>query len=267
MIEGIAATDIFTLNSALGATIETQVVTTLNGMREVWDPDKSYRLYGFVRQPQTFPDIVFRRFADKNLAEAECPPVFGLELKGWYLLSKEGEPSGRYKVTPAACAQADLLVVVPWVLTNVISGKPIVFRPFVESAHYAAERRNYHWQHTRKAQGSSEISSPADVAPYPRKADKISDVPVSDKGGNFGRFARSGFMDEFFVTALQEPISGIRAEHWLKFFKVFQEQRGGTEITTEIEKLRGRLTSSGTENTPKVTAALEVIAALERMLD
>jgi hypothetical protein len=39
-IEGISATDIFTLNSALGATIENQVVATLNQMRSVWDPKK-----------------------------------------------------------------------------------------------------------------------------------------------------------------------------------------------------------------------------------
>ena len=39
-IEGISATDIFTLNSALGATIESQVVQTLNNMRALWDPDE-----------------------------------------------------------------------------------------------------------------------------------------------------------------------------------------------------------------------------------
>lgn len=34
-IEGISATDIFTLNTALGATIENQVVATLNQMRSI----------------------------------------------------------------------------------------------------------------------------------------------------------------------------------------------------------------------------------------
>lgn len=41
-IEGILATDIFTLNAAFGATIENQVVLTLNRMREVWDPDEKF---------------------------------------------------------------------------------------------------------------------------------------------------------------------------------------------------------------------------------
>ncbi|NLC81834.1 MAG: hypothetical protein GX748_11695 [Lentisphaerae bacterium] len=56
-IEGINATDIFTLNSALGATIENQVVETLNQMRSVWDSENRYQTYAFVRQPQSFPDL------------------------------------------------------------------------------------------------------------------------------------------------------------------------------------------------------------------
>ncbi|WP_447859617.1 zinc ribbon domain-containing protein [Nitrospira calida] len=71
----------------------------------------------------------------------------GIELKGWYLLAKEAEPSLRFQVTAAACAQRDLIVVVPWVLGNVISGSPILFEPFIESAKYAADYRNYHWQY------------------------------------------------------------------------------------------------------------------------
>src|SRR5437773_216065 len=63
VIEGMLATDIFTLNSALGATIEEQVVAALNGMRAVWDPNKKYQTFGFVRQTQTFPDVLLRRLA------------------------------------------------------------------------------------------------------------------------------------------------------------------------------------------------------------
>ena len=61
VIEGISATDIFTLNAALGATIENQVVATLNQMRELWDTEGKYRLYRFVRQSQTFPDVLLKR--------------------------------------------------------------------------------------------------------------------------------------------------------------------------------------------------------------
>lgn len=61
-IEGVNATDVFTLNSALGATIENQVVETLNTIRSVWDPDNRYGTYLFVRQPQSFPDVVLKIF-------------------------------------------------------------------------------------------------------------------------------------------------------------------------------------------------------------
>ena len=59
-ISGVLATDLHTLNSALGAAIEEQVVATLNAMRATWDPDDDYALFSFVRQPQTFPDVLLR---------------------------------------------------------------------------------------------------------------------------------------------------------------------------------------------------------------
>ena len=59
-IEGLLATDIFTLNAPLAATIEESFVQTLNELRPVWDPDSWYQTYSFVRQPQTFPDVTLR---------------------------------------------------------------------------------------------------------------------------------------------------------------------------------------------------------------
>ena len=142
-ISGIMATDLHTLNTVLGATIEEQVVRTLNLIRNTWDPGEKYALYSFVRQAQTFPDVLLRKTSSDEI-------LLGIELKGWYLLAKEAEPSLRFQTTAAACAKHDLIVVVPWVLGNVISGSPILFEPFIESAKYAAEYRNYHWQHIRE---------------------------------------------------------------------------------------------------------------------
>ncbi len=156
-IEGISATDIFTLNATLGATIEDQVVSTLNQMRSIWDPNGNYSLYSFMRQAQTFPDVLFKGQSD-NKESTEI--ILGIELKGWYLLSKEGEPSFRYQITPGACAVQDFLVVVPWALKNVISGHPRVFSPYVVSAKYAAELRNYHWRYGRKSGSDQNIVSP-----------------------------------------------------------------------------------------------------------
>ncbi len=79
-ISGIMATDLHTLNTVLGATIEEQVVRTLNLIRNTWDPDESYSLYSFVRQAQTFPDVLLRKTSTDEI-------LLGIELKGWYLLA------------------------------------------------------------------------------------------------------------------------------------------------------------------------------------
>lgn len=51
-ISDFRATDIFTLNSALGASIEDAVVNSLNRLREVWDPDGQYALYRLNGRPR-----------------------------------------------------------------------------------------------------------------------------------------------------------------------------------------------------------------------
>lgn len=264
VIEGISAVDIFTLNAALGATIENQVVATLNQMRSVWDPQGKYVQYSFVRQAQTFPDVLLRRVGEGDAALVA--PILGIELKGWYLLAKEAEPSFRFTVTPAACALQDLIVVVPWALTNVISGSPAVFAPFIESARYAAEYRNHHWEYLREAKGDAQIKLAKGVQPYPKKSDAISDVPNSDSGGNFGRFARTGLMETYLAQAKQELLAGIRAEHWLGFFKLFQDQRDRLAITAEIEKLRKKLSTADLAASASLESALAILAHLEQLV-
>lgn len=179
-ISGVMATDLHTLNTVLGATIEEQVVRTLNLLRSTWDPEENYSLYSFVRQAQTFPDVLLRRSSGGEI-------LLGIELKGWYLLAKESEPSLRFQVTAGACAEQDLVVVVPWVLGNVISGSPTLFEPFIESARYAAAYRNHYWQQIRESKQDRGIDVPKGVLPYPSKSDQILDKPHSDGGGNFGR--------------------------------------------------------------------------------
>lgn len=259
-IEGISATDIFTLNSALGATIENQVVNTLNQMRSIWDPDEKYLMYSFVRQAQTFPDVLLR---SSNQSQSEI--ILGIELKGWYLLAKEGEPSFRFQITRDACAPQDLIVVVPWTLNNVISGTPQVFQPFIESAKYAAEYRNYHWQNLRQTSSNKEILSPTEVSPYPRKSDQIADKPQADSGGNFGRFARTGVMDSYLQQLSEVQLCGIPAQSWREFFKIFQEHRSQTQIQAEIAKLKDRapLAKDQTTDSP-----LQIILSqLEKLID
>ena len=213
IIEGMLATDIFSLNTPLATTIEEQVVTTLNQMRPVWDPDRHYQTYAFVRQSQTFPDVMLRRQTDGQ------DVILGIELKGWYLLAKEGMPSYRLTVSPDACGPADMLVVVPWVLSNVLAGTPVILRPFIESARYAAEYRNYYWQYVRESRSrDSSVILAEGVSPYPTKSDRISDKAASDAGGNFGRIARYGVMKEYTDIMRGMDIRGIPAKDWSDFF-------------------------------------------------
>jgi len=249
-IEGISATDIFTLNSALGATIENQVVETLNRVRSTWDPFGKYRLYTFVRQAQTFPDVLLAKLSPDGVFSAENV-LLGIELKGWYLLAKEREPSFRFQVTPNACAIADMIVVVPWTLSNVISGSPRVFTPYVESAKYAAEYRNYWWENLRDTKTDSSLIVPSDVDPYPKHGTRFLDRPKYDQGGNFGRFARTGIMDEYLASLNSQLLCGIRADHWRDFFKLFQDQANHETIRAKIEQLKRKFSSQLTlDDTP-----------------
>lgn len=258
-IAGVMATDLHTLNTVLGATIEDQVVRTLNLIRSSWDPDGRYALYSFVRHPQSFPDVRLRKATGDDT-------LLGLELKGWYLLAKETEPSLRFQTTAAACAEQDLIVVVPWVLSNVISGSPTLYEPFVESARYAAEYRNHHWRHLRSTSSDPEIVEPANAAPYPAKADQILDRPVNDAGGNFGRLARTGIMDDYMRKLDDVTLCGIRAEFWRQFLKSFQESTTEDEARAALERLRKRVLVSSPAS-PRGESALRILIELENLLN
>ncbi len=259
-IAGIIATDLHTLNTVLGATIEEQVVRTLNLIRNTWDPDEKYALYSFVRQAQTFPDVLLRRASTDEI-------LLGIELKGWYLLAKETEPSLRFQATAAACAKRDLIVVVPWALGNVISGSPILFEPFVESAKYAADYRNYHWEHIRKAKKDPHIEIPSGVGPYPSKTDQILDRPRSDGGGNFGRLARTGMMNSYMQKLNEVQLCGIKTDFWRQFLKTFQESTTDIEARTALERLKRRIQQTTNIASPRSQSALVIIAELEQLLE
>lgn len=259
-IAGVMATDLHTLNTVLGATIEEQVVRTMNLLRNTWDPEDRYALFSFVRQAQTFPDVLLRSAASGKI-------LLGIELKGWYLLAKEAEPSLRFQTTAAACAKQDLVVVVPWVLGNVISGSPVLFEPFVESAKYAAEFRNYFWQHVRRTKQDTTITVPDDVTPYPTKSDQILDKAVQDGGGNFGRLARTGLMDRYKAKLDDIPLCGISTVYWREFLKTFQESTTDASARMALQRLRERLEGKRQALSASAESALVIVRELERLID
>jgi hypothetical protein len=242
-IAGVSATDLFTLNTALGAAIEVNVVEALNDLRPVWDPSNDYAEYSFVRHAQAFPDVRF----GTSVPDSKEPIIFGIELKGWFLLGKEGEPSFRYKISPNACAVADLLVVYPWVLDEVTSGSPELLKPFVAEARHAAEHRNYYWQQGRRVRAGKEPNTTIEFSkhaePYPSKSDKANDKPASDSG-NFGRVARGGFMTSFVSDLMENPIRGIPAKHWQTFLEIFAEGRSAGAIKAKLDNIRKQFEKS-----------------------
>ncbi len=242
-IHGVLATDLFAFNSSLGATIEQQVVDALNGLRSVWDQNQKYALYQFERQPQTFPDVVLKTRAP----DVKPYILMGIELKGWYILAKEREPSFRYKVTPAVCAPSDLLVVVPWALENVISGSPIVFKPFMMGARHAAQYRNWYWECKRKGSSVRTIRISDAAQYYPAKSDMISDRPESDGGGNFGRLARSGVMENYITELFTEKLAGIQLSAWQQFLSIFTESASQQDIEDALIKISEHTSSSISE--------------------
>lgn len=233
VITGVLAPDLFTLNTSLGATLEVQVVQALNAVRRVWDPDQDYALYRWVRQSQTFPDVLLRRSGPGDGPEV----LMGIELKGWYVLAKEKEPSFRYTVSPRVCQLQDLLVVVPWALSNVVSGSPVLFDPYIVEARYAAAYRNYHWEYLRQAAGATGITvSTVDTA-YPVKSEQISDRAASDAGGNFGRFARAGLMDDYIAALNDEEIVGIPIWAWQRFLAMFSQDWQHENVVAALRRL------------------------------
>lgn len=237
-IEGIDATDLFALNSSLGGTIEVQVVETLNAIRKVWDPNDEWLEYRFVRRAQSFPDVRLVSNA------TNLPPALGIELKGWYLLSKEGVPSFRYQVTPNVCSPYDLLVIVPWRLKNVLSGNPIAHPPYIESARYAAEMRNYWWEYVRQSKSDPTITQPAGAAPYPPPKSNVNDVPASDAGNNFGRIPRLKDslpeLARYIEATVREPAAGVESRHWITFFKSFTDDADADAVWAALQRQVGK---------------------------
>lgn len=258
-VHGVLATDLFTFNSSLGATIEQQVVNQLNQLRNVWDPDKKYSLYRFERQPQRFPDVVLRSPAPGQPAT----PLLGVELKGWYALSKEGEPTFRYTTTPAVCSEFDLLAVFPWALEEVIAGSPLVFQPWVKGAKFLAEYRNWHWRYQMEGILNREITLSTVTHHYPEKSDPIQDR-ANDPGGNFGRTARTGLMDEYLEKLQQELLSGIPLYAWTAFFKMFTKEGRAERVEAlvrQISRMRPKAQRLSDEEIKDLVARFEEIAS------
>lgn len=57
------------------------------------------------------------------------------------------------------------------------------------------------------------------MSPYPLSKSNISDKPSKDDGGNFGRLARYGVMDDYIAEMQSTLVRGIAVRDWQSFFK------------------------------------------------
>lgn len=241
VVKGINAPDLYSIGGVFSTAIESSLVEVLNKTRNIWDADNSYSTFAFQRQSQTFPDVLFVDLLNKDNI------IFGIELKAWYALSKESEPSFRFKIDPEACASADLLVVFPWLLSEVTAGKPTLLPPYVELARYAAECRNYYWAESRiRSSRNSTIKRPEEIyrRPYPRAKENASDSAEDDRGNNFGRIARSGqgnLLESYLDEIENLDCLGIKIKYWVKIFKAIAEGRDADRIDSDLDRALDQL--------------------------
>ena len=228
-IEGLSATDLFAMYTLLGGAIEDQTVATLNNAtRAIWDPEGRWADFEFKRYAESFPDVRL----ECNNGEM---PLIGIELKGWYLLAKEQEPSFRFKASANAMTVWDLIAVFPWSLSNVLSGTPVLESPFIEQAKYAADLRTYYWENRRP--NAQRVEHP-DTHPYPEARSAYSDIVHDDGGGKFGRIARiRGLMDDWVNDTMRVNLAGIEVRWWVQFLKLFDERGDEESIRDGFERL------------------------------
>lgn len=261
-VEGLEANDLFSINTLLGGTIEAQTVILLNSMRGVWDPHGKWADREFRRYPESFPDV---RLVGTDPNEE---PLIGIELKGWYILSKEGEPSLRYKASADAMTVWDLLCCVPWGLSNVLSGKPVAYTPYVEQAKYAADMRTYYWNHrSGKDENRDCTINHPDTSPYPQPGSAYADDPTQDKGGNFGRITRAkGLMKEWVEESMATPLAGIEAKYWVRFFGLFKEGTPQEEILEGLDNLEKTVKKTKTSTLEEKERAEDIIRHLSALV-
>jgi hypothetical protein len=169
-------------------------------------------------------------------------------------------------VTPAVCTEYDLLVVFPWALSNVVSGSPKLFQPYVVGARFAAEYRNWHWTHKRTSRRDKTVRLSAVTNHYPTKSELIADRAVHDDGKNFGRIARTDLMNEYIAELFGQTLAGIPLDAWQRFFRAFTESdpqervgRLADQLAREAASVREPATAQDIE---AIKTRLQEIAAL-----
>ena len=158
----------------------------------------------------------------------------------------------------------DLITVVPWHLSNVLSGTPVAREPWVSAAKHAAEFRNHWWEHVRETNDPRGINSPTGVRPYPTKDMQIADTPEYDRGGNFGRLARvTGLMTDFIASAKAQEAMGIPINDWIAFLRRHSDNSDPEQVTVSLlRELNTATRASSEDDAERVLAHLDELVRL-----
>lgn len=184
------------------------------------------------------------------------------------------DPQGKwadkgYKASADAVTEWDLICCVPWGLSNVLSGKPVVYEPYVEQAKFASDMRTYYWNHRRGDNSKRDcgIHHP-ETTPYPKPGTQYVDVPNQDGGGNFGRIARvDGLMANWVDESMDTLMAGIEAKYWVSFFKLFSEGRPKEEIEAELSNIARKVRQAGRPDHKASMLEEQLLAHLSAIVD
>jgi hypothetical protein len=141
----------------------------------------------------------------------------------------------------------------------------VLIQPYIEQARYIALYRNWHWEHGRKAKHNPVVLSTM-TTPYPTKGNTISDKATSDQGGNFGRIARTGIMEEFKDGVNARLLSGIPAEHWRAFLKIFTQSSTDASEDAALAELKQQVRAGAQGNDETIDQMFEKLRKIAKLL-
>ncbi len=139
--------------------------------------------------------------------------------------------------------------------------------PFVVNAGYAATYRNWHWTNVIRSggdKGGIKLSGVTDH--YPSKSQLIGDEPEHDRGGNYGRFARTGLMDAYMERLFGQALAGVPLDAWQRFLAIFTETTSTDAIHRELSRIAkaasGRQREPVQQRVEEIRTRIVQIAAL-----
>ena len=75
-------------------------------------------------------------------------------------------------------------------------------------------------------------------------------------------------MDSYLAKTKEEHICGIAAEHWLAFFKAFQDRESLTEVREQIKKIEAKMVGKVTNGeTASLLYIKKILTYLYKIID